>query len=769
MLWGLQAQSDSLLQQLDQLGREDLFLDDSLLIKTQVAAASKSLQDIADLPFTIFVIPRSEIISQGYITLADALESMPGIRVSQPGSALEGETFTMRGLLGNAYAKILINGNPVKPYVVSGMPIGAQLPIQQAERIEVIYGPSAALYGADASAGIINIVMADSERPVFTKASLYIGSDNYKSLNLLFGGKLGRDKNVVRFRFFGTDTRFDDRRIFSASNILYNPLNYLNPNADTSDVLDDRNYRGTDTAIIIQNTPHESRSLGGEIKYRFLTLSVMSMDRSDHSSIGLNPTAVVYANPLIRTGENITSAVLKSQFNLKNLFSETRLEYLGYELDNRSASLYVHPILNSLLYNAITDTANGVIIRNQIEEAFFSGLRFMGAWSNEWSIEQTFNVPIFKRGNLTGGAKYLRGNGSALRELQSRVVNPDTEEVPNLSPSFSEQSISEFSVFAQIFQPMGDKFNLLAGGQYLNRTNGDFAAPISVFNPRLALLYKLTKDVQLRASYSTAIRAPSPYFSATTYTYELGNYQNLVTGAVQLEAEKTAAYEIGMRWNNQRNLSLDVNLSYTNTDQFINYNIAFDSLGPDRRLSGFTLGYFNDENSAADLLDFQVYLRLKNMVPSLKMGGTFGFNYSRGTESLTTTNLQNLDNEIRVLEDVRGHPRIISRLSVFASPIERLLIRADQYLVSRSLTRNSFRLNAPERPEQEPNFYNPGYYAIDLSVNYQVNKNFLLYAKAFNLSNAQYAGIDASSSADILFFNPQSSFTFRFGINYELN
>lgn len=653
--WGLQAQSDSLLLQLDQLGREDLFLDDSLLIKTQVAAASKSLQDIADLPFTIFVIPRSEIISQGYITLADALESMPGIRVSQPGSALEGETFTMRGLLGNAYAKILINGNPIKPYVVSGMPIGAQLPIQQAARIEVIYGPAAALYGADASAGIINIVMADSERPVFTKASLHIGSDNYKSLNLLFGGKLGRDKNVIRFRFYGTDTRFDDRRIFYGQSSLYNPLSYLNPNTDSTDILNDPNYRGSDSVINIQNTPHESRSLGGEIKYRFLTLSVLSMDRSDHSSIGYNPMAVAYANPLIRTGENITSAVLKSEFMIGKLSSETRLEYLGYELDNRSANLYVHPILNSLLYNAVLDTVNEVMLRNQIESSFFSGLRFMGAWSREYSIEQTFSSPIFRRGNLTGGAKYLRGNGSALREFQSRVVSADVEEVDNLSPSFSDQSISEFSVYLQLFQPLGDKFNLLAGGQYLNRTNGDFAAPISVFNPRLALLYKLTRDIQLRASYSTAIRAPSPYFSATTYTYELGNYESLITGAVQLEAEKTRSYEVGMRWNNQRNLSLDVNLSYTNTDQFINYNIAFDSLGADRRLSGFTLGYFNDENSAADLLDLQVYLRLKNIVPKVKLGGTFGFNYSRGTESLTTTNLLNLDNEVRVLEIGRAH------------------------------------------------------------------------------------------------------------------
>ena len=70
----------------------------------------------------------------GYLTLTDVLKRLPGIRVSQPGSALEGETFLMRGLLGNAYAKILINDLPIKPFLVSGMPIGAQLPIREAYR-----------------------------------------------------------------------------------------------------------------------------------------------------------------------------------------------------------------------------------------------------------------------------------------------------------------------------------------------------------------------------------------------------------------------------------------------------------------------------------------------------------------------------------------------------------------------------------------------------------------------------------------------------------
>jgi len=45
----------------------------------------------------------------------------------------------MRGVNGNQYTKILIDNIPVKASVLSGVPIEAQLPVRQAERIEIIY------------------------------------------------------------------------------------------------------------------------------------------------------------------------------------------------------------------------------------------------------------------------------------------------------------------------------------------------------------------------------------------------------------------------------------------------------------------------------------------------------------------------------------------------------------------------------------------------------------------------------------------------------
>ncbi len=182
------SQQDTSYLDYDELHWSDI---DQFSIKenvTKVVAATRTEQDLEDLPFTVFVITAKEIREQGYFTLVDALKHLPGIRVSQPGSGLDGETFMMRGLYGNTYAKILINDVPIRPSVVGAMPIGSQLPIRQAERIEVIYGPAATIYGPDAAAGIINIILKDSDYPTYAQADIEVGSDNLTRLSALFGG-----------------------------------------------------------------------------------------------------------------------------------------------------------------------------------------------------------------------------------------------------------------------------------------------------------------------------------------------------------------------------------------------------------------------------------------------------------------------------------------------------------------------------------------------------------------------------------------------------
>ncbi|MCK5168532.1 MAG: TonB-dependent receptor plug domain-containing protein, partial [Bacteroidales bacterium] len=186
----------------DLLGLENIReLEDTSGIK--VISASRSAKNIEDLPITIYVITHEEIQRNHYTTLADILKYLPGIRVSQPGSGETGEIFQFRGLIGNYYTKILVNNLPIKPTVVNGMPLGAQLPIRQAERIEIIYGPAAAIYGADAVTGVINIITKESDKGTFVRGDILLGSD-YNYINFMVGGKAGKNKNIMQYSFYGS-------------------------------------------------------------------------------------------------------------------------------------------------------------------------------------------------------------------------------------------------------------------------------------------------------------------------------------------------------------------------------------------------------------------------------------------------------------------------------------------------------------------------------------------------------------------------------------
>ncbi|HND89871.1 MAG TPA: TonB-dependent receptor plug domain-containing protein, partial [Saprospiraceae bacterium] len=142
------AQTDtSLLLRPERLGPQHILPRDFILKTPHALSATRTLEEVDQLPFTVWTVTADDILRFGFVTLGDVLRAAPGIRVSQPGNAVEGEMFLMRGLAGNQHVKVLINDVPITSNAAHGVTIGAQLPIRQAERIEVVYGPDGVLYG----------------------------------------------------------------------------------------------------------------------------------------------------------------------------------------------------------------------------------------------------------------------------------------------------------------------------------------------------------------------------------------------------------------------------------------------------------------------------------------------------------------------------------------------------------------------------------------------------------------------------------------------
>jgi len=131
--------------------------------EAKVVTASRREQSISEAPVAIDVITSDEIKASGAVNLWDLLRYRAGVNVidGHPTTSANRAIVSIRGF-GEEFSRnvlVLVDGRSVYS-ADSGGTFWAQLPvqIQDIERIEIIRGPNAALYGSGAGLGVINII-----------------------------------------------------------------------------------------------------------------------------------------------------------------------------------------------------------------------------------------------------------------------------------------------------------------------------------------------------------------------------------------------------------------------------------------------------------------------------------------------------------------------------------------------------------------------------------------------------------------------------------
>jgi iron complex outermembrane receptor protein len=129
------------------------------LMNIEITSASRKEQRAADVPAAVFVITRDDIRRSGMTTIPDLLRLAPGVDVAQINS--NKWAVSVRGF--NAlYANkllVLVDGRSVYNKIFSGVLWDTEdLALDDIDRIEVIRGPGAATWGANAVNAVINIV-----------------------------------------------------------------------------------------------------------------------------------------------------------------------------------------------------------------------------------------------------------------------------------------------------------------------------------------------------------------------------------------------------------------------------------------------------------------------------------------------------------------------------------------------------------------------------------------------------------------------------------
>jgi len=161
-------------------------------IEEIVVTATKTESALSDVPFTVHVVTQKEIESQPnyYISnFGELIRDLPGVHVAQyypwgpPWVILRGAGhFLFRSV-----------------YMVDGVPIPAFVSTcintNDIERIEVLLGPSSALYGPNAMGGVVNIITKKGKKDTGAKVDMGYGSrETYRphvDLGNQFSTKIG--------------------------------------------------------------------------------------------------------------------------------------------------------------------------------------------------------------------------------------------------------------------------------------------------------------------------------------------------------------------------------------------------------------------------------------------------------------------------------------------------------------------------------------------------------------------------------------------------
>lgn len=142
-----------------EIGLEELYGDDEL-----VSIATGSQKPIGKAPAIASVITAKQIAEMGAHTLNEILETVPGLHVGLSAINRLDSVYSIRGIHTgfNPQVLLLLDGVAISNAATGSHPILFRLPVASISRIEVIRGPGSAIYGADAYAGVINIITKDS-------------------------------------------------------------------------------------------------------------------------------------------------------------------------------------------------------------------------------------------------------------------------------------------------------------------------------------------------------------------------------------------------------------------------------------------------------------------------------------------------------------------------------------------------------------------------------------------------------------------------------
>ena len=160
------------------------------LMSIEVTSVSKREQKTSQAAAAVFVISREDIYRSGALNIPDLLRMVPGLDVAQIDAGKW--AISARGFNGQYSNKllVLVDGRTVYSPIFAGVFWDSQnVPLDSIERIEVIRGPGAAVWGSNAVNGVINIITLNAGSTEGGYLASGAGDASTEPETIRYGGK----------------------------------------------------------------------------------------------------------------------------------------------------------------------------------------------------------------------------------------------------------------------------------------------------------------------------------------------------------------------------------------------------------------------------------------------------------------------------------------------------------------------------------------------------------------------------------------------------
>lgn len=158
-------------------------------LKDTFITATRSEQPMTDILADVSIIDRAVLDRAGPGGLVDVLSRLPGVEFARNGGPGTTSSLFLRGA-ESRFTAVFVDGIRVDSQSTGGAP-WESIPLGQIDRVELLRGPAAAVYGSDAMGGVIQIFTRKGEGTFSPAIGLALGGYGTRKIDASFSGAQG--------------------------------------------------------------------------------------------------------------------------------------------------------------------------------------------------------------------------------------------------------------------------------------------------------------------------------------------------------------------------------------------------------------------------------------------------------------------------------------------------------------------------------------------------------------------------------------------------